>query len=95
MGGQDGLPELRAGVAAGPVVLRHGDVFGPPANLAHRLVDVARPGSVLVDEAVSAAVEAVPDLETVRIAGIRRLRGFDKVRVFALRRAGPDAAGAP
>ena len=95
VGGQDGLPELRAGVAAGPVVLRHGDVFGPPANLAHRLVDVARPGSVLVDEAVSAAVEAVPDLETVRIAGIRRLRGFDKVRVFALRRGGPDAAGAP
>lgn len=88
IGDHDGLPALRAGVAAGPVLLRHGDVYGAPANLAHRLVDVARPGTVVVDEAVGAAVDGRPDLEAVRIAGIRRLRGFDKVQVFSLRRAG-------
>jgi adenylate cyclase len=86
VGEHDGLPELRAGVAAGPAILRHGDVFGSTANLAHRLVDVARPGTVLVDEEVQAAVEARGELETARIHGIRRLRGFDKVRVWSVRR---------
>ena len=86
VGGRAGLPALRAGVAAGPVMLRHGDVFGPTANLAHRLVDVARPASVLVDEDVADALAGRDDLATVRIAGIRRLRGFDKVRVSAVRR---------
>jgi adenylate cyclase len=89
VGDHDGLPALRAGVAAGPVVLRHGDVYGGPANLAHRLVDVARPGSVVVDERVAEAVDGRDDLEAVRISGIRRLRGFDKVRVFAIRHRSP------
>ncbi len=85
VGGHDGLPDLRAGVAAGPVVLRHGDVFGRPANLAHRLVDTARRGGVLIDEAVHDAVEGAEDIELVRVHGIRRIRGFDKVRVWAAR----------
>jgi adenylate cyclase len=84
VGGHDGVPELRAGVAAGPAILRHGDVFGSTANLAHRLVDVARPGSVLIDEEVQAAVEERGELETTRIHGIRRLRGFEKVRVWSV-----------
>jgi adenylate cyclase len=87
VGEHDGLPALRAGVASGPVVLRHGDVYGAPANLAHRLVDVAKPGTVVVDERVAEAVEGRDDVEAVRIAGIRRLRGFDKVRAFSLRHA--------
>jgi adenylate cyclase len=86
VGDRDGLPALRAGVAAGPVVLRHGDVYGAPANLAHRLVDVARPGTVVVDQGIADALEDRPDVEATRIHGIRRLRGFDKVRAFALRR---------
>ena len=85
VGEHDGLPALRAGVAAGPVVLRHGDVYGAPANLAHRLVDVARPGTVVVDERVAASIEGREDLEAVRIHGIRRLRGFDRIRAFSLR----------
>ena len=89
VGDHDGLPPLRAGVACGPVVLRHGDVYGSPANLAHRLVDVARPGTVVVDEHVATAVEPRDDLEAVRITGIRRVRGFDKLHVFALRRRSP------
>jgi adenylate cyclase len=86
VGDHDGLPALRAGVAAGPVVLRHGDVYGAPANLAHRLVDAARPGTVVVDEHVGGVLEDLDGYEVVRIAGIRRVRGFDRVRVFALRR---------
>jgi len=89
VGGHDGLPELRAGVAAGPVVLRHGDVFGATANLAHRLVEVARPASVLVDEDVQQALEGDEGLEAVRIHGIRRLSGFDRVRAWKVRRREP------
>ncbi|MCW2851257.1 MAG: hypothetical protein JWM84_921, partial [Nocardioides sp.] len=52
----DELPSVRAGVALGPVLVRLGDVFGQPVNLASRLTDEARPGSVLAD---SVAAEAL------------------------------------
>jgi adenylate cyclase len=85
VGDHNGLPPLRAGVAAGVVILRHGDVFGSTVNLAHRLVDVARPGTVLIDEAVHAAVEPLEEVEAQRVHAIRRLRGFDRVRVWSIR----------
>ncbi len=34
-----------------------GDYFGPTVNLAARLVDVAEPGTVLVDEGLSAVLD--------------------------------------
>ena len=40
------LPTVRAGVAAGEVLVRHGDTFGPVVNLAARLVDHAEPGAI-------------------------------------------------
>jgi adenylate cyclase len=46
-GGDDKLPATRAGVAAGPLVLREGDYFGPVVNLASRLTEIARPNTVL------------------------------------------------
>src|SRR5690242_11649443 len=46
------LPALRAGVACGAAVNRWGDWFGTPVNRASRLTTRARPGSVLVTEAV-------------------------------------------
>lgn len=45
----EGSP-MRAGLAAGPVLMRAGDYFGPPVNIAARLTDHARPGTVLADE---------------------------------------------
>lgn len=45
----DPFPEVRAGVAWGPVVARLGDVYGPTVNIAARLTSHARPGAVLVD----------------------------------------------
>ena len=39
------------GVAYGRAVARGGDCYGPPVNLASRITAVARPGSVLCDEA--------------------------------------------
>ena len=82
VGDHHGLPPLRAGVAAGPVVLRQGDVFGRPVNLAHRLVDVARSGNVLVDAAVAEVLADHESIDVQRVHSIRRLRGFDRLRVF-------------
>ncbi|WP_205740679.1 adenylate/guanylate cyclase domain-containing protein, partial [Haloactinopolyspora alba] len=47
------LPDIRVGIATGPVVARLGDVFGTPTNLAARLTAVAERNTVMVDEATA------------------------------------------
>jgi adenylate cyclase len=66
------LPTVRASIAAGDVLLRDGDVFGPVVNLAARAVKVAAPGEVVAPAALAAAagVPAEPLGEHV-------LEGFD------------------
>ena len=56
---QDGedLPELRIGVARGQALARAGDLYGRAVNLASRLTGLARPGSVLCDQAAHDAAE--------------------------------------
>ena len=44
-----GLPPAHAGVAAGPVVFRDGDVYGRTVNLAARISGHAGPGEVVVN----------------------------------------------
>ncbi len=46
--GED-FPRLRAGLARGEALERAGDWFGRPVNLASRIADTARPGSLLVE----------------------------------------------
>ncbi len=52
----DPFPAVRAGIAHGAVVRRLGDVFGSTVNAASRLTSAARPGTVLVDAGVHAAL---------------------------------------
>ncbi len=47
---EEGFPQLRVGVGSGPALPRAGDWYGHPVNLASRITDIARPGSVLCDE---------------------------------------------
>jgi len=54
----EGLPPARMGADAGPVVFRDGDYFGQTVNVAARISDYARPGEVLVSQAV---IEEVPE----------------------------------
>jgi adenylate cyclase len=51
-----GLPALRVGMAAGRVLTRFGDVYGPVVNLAARLTSLAKPGTALVDAELAAAL---------------------------------------
>lgn len=84
------FPQLRAGVAYGPALARAGDWYGRPVNLASRITAVARPGSVLVSEAV---VGEVGDSYRSSYAGERRLKGIDgQIKLFRLRHpaAEPD-----
>ena len=55
MGDHPRLPEVRAGVAFGEVMLRDGDVFGPVVNLAARAAKVGGPGDVVVESEVADA----------------------------------------
>ncbi|MGH3645157.1 MAG: adenylate/guanylate cyclase domain-containing protein, partial [Mycobacterium sp.] len=50
------LPRLRAGIATGWAVSHDGDWYGSPVNLASRLTDVARPGSVVTTTSLRDAV---------------------------------------
>jgi adenylate cyclase len=56
MAADPALLDVRVGVATGQVVSRLGDVFGPTVNLAHRLTEMALPGTVLADDATIAAL---------------------------------------
>ena len=53
----DLLP-VRVGMAAGEVVVRDGDYFGAPVNLAARLLALAGPGHVLADEVLARRLDA-------------------------------------
>jgi len=83
-----GLPPLRIGLAAGAVLARDGDYFGPVVNLASRLTGVAGPGDVLVP------AELWDELRTAGIGvhgvtrGTQQLRSIGPVEVFALERSG-------
>lgn len=64
---------VRAGVAYGLLLAQDGDYFGPPVNLAARLVSVAEPGQVLVDGAVR---ERLPATRATTALPPKTLRGI-------------------
>jgi adenylate cyclase len=49
------IPQVRAGLASGEVMMRDGDVFGPVVNLASRMVNLAHPGEVISSYEVAAS----------------------------------------
>ena len=83
--GQDSrLPDVRIGLATGPVVTRLGDVFGPPVNLAARLTALARRNRVIADDATVAGLR--PASYEARRLTARPVRGFGLVEPVAVRR---------
>jgi adenylate cyclase len=78
------MPDVRVGLASGLVVLRLGDVFGPPVNMAARLTGVARRNRVIVD-AETAGLLPEDQFETRRLPA-RPVRGFGIVEPVAVRR---------
>lgn len=68
-------PKPRAGIHHGAVVFRDGDYFGSQVNLAHRVVNRALGGEVLITDEVAATIEGHPDLVTDPIGEVD-LKGF-------------------
>jgi adenylate cyclase len=78
------MPDVRVGLASGSVVMRLGDVFGPPVNMAARLTAVARRNRIIVD---AATAEKLPrDQFDTRRLPARPVRGFGLVEPLAVRR---------
>lgn len=82
--GDDALPDVRVGLAVGPTLSWEGDLFGPTVNLASRLVNLARPGTVLVSDELG---NQLHDRSRFALRQLRplALKGIGRVRVWVLR----------
>jgi adenylate cyclase len=78
------MPDVRVGLASGDVVMRLGDVFGPPVNMAARLTAVARRNRIIIDAATAAILP--PDQFETRRLPARPVRGFGLIEPVAVRR---------
>jgi adenylate cyclase len=79
------LPNIRVGLSVGPVLPRAGDYLGPAVNVASRLVNLARPGSVLISEQLAEPLTTNKDFDLKRLRA-RNLKGIGRVPSFVLRR---------
>jgi adenylate cyclase len=81
-----GQPDVRVGLASGPVLSWEGDLYGPTVNLASRLVNLARPGTVLVSEELGAELTDDPRFALRQLRAVK-LQGIGRARPWVLRRA--------
>jgi adenylate cyclase len=90
----DLLSDVRVGLACGPVLLRNGDYFGPTVNLAHRIVNIANPGTVLMsDEFHRTLTEEAPGEFTGQALRPRLLKDLGRVQLWWCGRTGQEADG--
>jgi adenylate cyclase len=83
----EGFPQVHAGLAHGEALPRAGDWYGHPVNLASRIADFARPGSVVAAKEVQ---EAAKGNYSWSRAGRRKFKGVKgEVTVFRVRRPEP------
>ena len=80
------LPDVRVGLASGPTLAWEGDLYGPTVNLASRLVNLARPRSVIVSDELGLALQDVPGFALRHLRPVQ-LQGIGRVRSWVLRRA--------
>jgi len=86
----DELSDVRVGLAAGPVLQREADLFGPVVNRASRIVNIAFPGTVVCGDELRDALAGDPEFWWKSI-GARNLKNIGKVPLYVLRRADEPA----
>lgn len=85
----DLLSDVRVGLAVGPVLVHDGDYFGPTVNMAHRIVTIANPGTVLMtDEVHEQLVREAPGELAGRPLRPRVLKDLGRVQLWKCVRAG-------
>ncbi len=80
------LPELRIGLAYGNILIRLGDVYGEVVNLAARLTSECKPGRVLADRELAAALDGHSDYRLRRLRRVS-VRGYHHLVPYAVQRA--------
>ncbi|MGZ4803694.1 MAG: adenylate/guanylate cyclase domain-containing protein [Acidimicrobiia bacterium] len=85
------LPDARAGLTYGSVVAREGDYYGPVVNLAHRLVEVAYPGTILASGPLHDAIAHDPFFSWGRPRD-RKIRDIGRIGTWPLRGGDHEAA---
>lgn len=80
----DGYPLLRAGVSAGSVVKRRGDVVGSTVNTAARLVAVAEAGQIVANGDAVSALRGTDLLSVIPLGPLRLRNVGSPVEAFAL-----------
>ena len=85
-----GLPPAHVGLHAGPVIFQEGDYYGQTVNVASRIAEFARPGEVVVSQAVvDASVGAgvlfteIGPVELKGVAGVMRLHAAHRSKAMA------------
>jgi adenylate cyclase len=74
---------VRVGLAAGMVIARDGDFYGPVVNLASRLTEVVPPGEIYASDALYAELAGDPSF-TWTPAGPLDLRSIGPVEAYQL-----------
>jgi adenylate cyclase len=83
------LSDVRVGIAAGPVLVRDADYYGPVVNTASRIVNIALPGSVVVADGVRQALADDPRF-VWRSLRPRTLKDIGRVPLWTVRSPGED-----
>ena len=81
----DLLPAVKVSLDSGPVLLRDGDTFGPTVNRASRMVDLAKPATVVVPSSVRDVLDPEPGFR-LRPLGVRRLKDIGTTWLWAITR---------
>jgi adenylate cyclase len=86
-GDDEMMPDVRVGLAMGPVLAREGDYFGPTVNLASRVVNIAYAGSAVASDEIHEALEG-DDRFGWKPLRPRRLKGIGWTPLWVLSRPG-------
>lgn len=79
------VSDVRVGMAYGSVLQYEGDLYGPIVNMAHRIVGIAYPGSIVVPEGLHDALLDAGQYDLVSIRA-HTLRDIGRVPLWLLRR---------
>jgi adenylate cyclase len=77
------LPAVRAGIAAGMVIARDGDFYGPVVNLASRLSEIAPADTIFASQELHADLAGDPSFVWSEL-GTHDLRSIGSVEVYSL-----------
>lgn len=81
-----GLPPSHVGLHAGPVIFQSGDYYGATVNVASRIAEYARPGEILVSQAVVDAA-ATPKVTFTEIGAVELKGVTGAIQLHAAHRA--------